>query len=156
MIVFDLNCSNGHGFEGWFKDKAEFAGQRRRKLVVCPVCGDTAIERGLSAPNVNRGQSRGASGPAPRAPAPEAKPEKAVTGDGPTPEAVKSAMLQLRKYVEQNADYVGERFPDEARKMHKGEAEIRGIYGEASDDEAEALQDEGIELQRIPWVRHDS
>ncbi|MBT6119541.1 MAG: DUF1178 family protein [Rhodospirillaceae bacterium] len=155
MIVFDLNCSNDHPFEGWFKDAAEFASQRRRKLVVCPVCGDTKVDRALSAPNVNRGASRGTA--AAKTPAVAAKaPKKAVAGDGPTPEAVKAAMLQLRSYVEKNADYVGEKFPEEARKIHKGEADARGIYGEASDDEAEALQEEGVAVQRIPWVRHDS
>lgn len=149
MIVFDLNCSNGHAFEGWFKDSAEFTSQRRRKLVVCPACGDMKVERALSAPHVNRGASRGGAAKAPAA-------KKVVSGDGPAPEAVKAAMLQLRKYVESNADYVGDRFPEEARKIHNGEVDARGIYGEASDEEAEALQEEGVEVQRIPWVRHDS
>ncbi|MDA0704696.1 MAG: DUF1178 family protein [Proteobacteria bacterium] len=154
MIVFDLNCSQGHSFEGWFKDGAEFTSQRRRKLVVCPACGDTKVDRALSAPRVNRGTSRASASAV--AGSSGKTPQKAVAGDGPTPEAIKAAMLQLRKYVETNADYVGERFPEEARKIHNGEADARGIYGEASEEDAEALREEGVEVQRVPWIRHDS
>jgi hypothetical protein len=141
MIVFDVTCANEHTFEGWFKDGATFDAQVAAAEVACPVCGDTNVRKGLAAPRLG-GLRKGKADPAPVA-----------AGGAPDPkidEYVK-ALHALKKHVEENSDYVGEKFPEEARKIHYGETEARAIYGEASPEEAEALHDEGVEFQSIPW-----
>ena len=136
MIAFDLRCAKDHVFEVWFKDSAAYAEQVKAKAVSCPTCGDKKISKALMAPNVATGVSRSRSG----------------QSTGPTPEQMRAAMVELREAVEANSEYVGDEFPEEARKIHYGETEARGIHGEATDDEAEALVDEGVEVTRIPWV----
>lgn len=149
MIHYALRCDQDHGFDGWFKDSATFEKMARRGLVDCPSCGSTRVERALMAPAIGKGAP-------PRAPAPKpasapAAPAKAASGPLPA-EAV--AMLQrLRAEIEKNCDYVGPRFAEEARRIHEGEAEARGIYGEATAEEAEALREEGIGFETIPWVK---
>jgi len=131
MIVFDLKCSAGHGFEAWFKDGATFDKQVAAATVQCPECGDTAVEKALMAPKVGKGSA-----------ARQARMEAQVKG----------MLRTMRKAVETNCDYVGPRFAEEARKIHYGQTEARGIYGEASDTEAKSLREEGIEFGRLPWV----
>jgi hypothetical protein len=142
MIVFDLKCKDGHVFEAWFPDSAAFAKQTAKKAVVCPMCGNRRVTKAPMAPNIASGKSR------------ERKDDKA------SPQSNANEMMvmlsKLRQEVEKNSDYVGEKFPEEARKIHYGETEKRNIYGEASKEEAEELAEEGVEFQRIPWVRHDS
>lgn len=163
MIHYQLRCSQSHEFDGWFKDSTTFERQAKRGLVECPVCGDVKVDRALMAPAL-------ATRDTPRvqevAPAPEPVPSPpaqiAPPGDGPgaAPWAANApiparmvAMLQrIRAEVEKNCDYVGPSFAEEARKMHHGESEKRGIYGETTPDEAESLADEGIEISRVPWV----
>lgn len=140
MIVFDLICHNDHEFESWFQNTDAFDKLVKAKQVSCPVCGDTKISKSLMAPAVSGTKKKGDGKMAVSA--------KAAQQMGQYMEAVK----ELRDQVEKNCDYVGEKFPEEARKMHYGEAETRNIYGEASESEAEALKDEGVEVQRIPWV----
>ncbi len=146
MILYDLRCSQDHTFEAWFPDSGAYEKQRAGRHISCPVCGDKRVEKALMTPNIGKAHRDGSGG----TPA-----TKAVAGQV-SEQAVKAAFMELRKHVEANADYVGEKFPEEARKIHYGETEQRNIYGESSTEEAEALKDEGVEFQRIPWVRHDS
>jgi hypothetical protein len=151
MIHYDLRCSHDHGFDGWFKDSAGFDRLVKRGLVECPECGDTKVQRALMRPAVpkkgNAALPAPVEAPAPQPPAPQA----AVAG--PRLPAHMRAMLQrMRAEVEKHCDYVGPQFADEARKMHRGESDKRGIYGETTPDEAEALSEEGIEVSSIPWL----
>ena len=133
MILFKLRCAAEHEFEGWFRDGAAYERQAARGLIACPDCGNTAIEKAPMAPRVARSGA-----------ATEAAP--------PTPGQLRHMLQQVRRHVEKNCDYVGERFADEARRIYRGEAESRGIYGEATSEESQSLADEGIEVARIPWV----
>lgn len=134
MIVFDLICSQEHTFESWFKDSDTFARQKRKKQVACPVCGDTKVEKALMAPNIATGRKK------------DATREKMVMA-----QAMK-VLTEMRKQVEQNCEYVGEKFADEALKIHHGETEKRDIYGEATEEEAAELEEEGVAFGRIPWL----
>ncbi len=154
MIHYQLRCSQDHEFDGWFKDSAAFEAQAARGLVECPVCGDVKVDRALMAPALGR---HGAD----RAPAPEAAPAPAQAAPSPPPAAavagrlpdhLRAALQRLRGEIERNCDYVGPRFAEEARRIHKGESEARGIYGETTPEQAEALAEEGIEFSSIPWV----
>ncbi len=152
MIHYQLRCGQDHEFDGWFKDSATFDRQAKRGLVECPICGDTKVTRALMAPAVStRDAARDvpveqptqpvAQPPAPPAPPPQRIPAQMV------------AMLQrMRAEVEKNCDYVGPGFAEEARRIHRGESDKRGIYGETTKDEAEALAEEGIQVSSIPWV----
>jgi hypothetical protein len=144
MIVFDLRCSHGHVFEAWFGSSSDFADQQARGLLECPVCGDTGIEKALMAPNIPAKSNRKA----------DALP--VASADGPSPEEAKAllkAMADMQKTVEENFDYVGERFADEARAIHYGEREAGGIWGEASAEDVRALHEEGISAAPLPFQR---
>lgn len=148
MIHYNLRCTADHAFDGWFNDSASFDKQATRGLVECPLCGDTKIERALMTPAVSTSRAR-----APVEPVAEVLPPVPVmAGGGRMPAQLIGMLQKLRAEVEKNCDYVGPELADEARKIHRGEAEERGIYGEATPDEAEALAEEGIELRQIPWV----
>jgi hypothetical protein len=145
MIVFDLACSHGHAFEGWFDSADAYADQRARDLVRCPVCDDADVTKRPSA-RVNRGKSRAATEvtAAAAAPAPASAPvQPAVAGLPP------ELLAKLREIV-QNTENVGERFAEEARKIHYEEVPPRPIRGRASADEAEALREEGIDFSALP------
>jgi hypothetical protein len=146
-----VQCAKGHGFDGWFRDSAAFDAQASHGLVECPACGDTTVSRALMAPAVPK-KGRDVTAPAP-APAPRAPAEApaAIAGER-LPDHVRAMLQRLRAEVEKNCDYVGEQFADEARRIHRGETDRRGIYGETTPEQAEALSDEGIEVNRIPWV----
>ena len=137
MIVFDLSCRNGHVFEAWFRDGAAFEAQRKARKVACPDCGDHRVKKAPMAPRI------GAS-------APEATPTKAVTPPSNAPAEMMQALRKLRQHVETNCDYVGPRFAEEARKIHYGETEERGIRGQASKEETQALLEEGIAVLPLP------
>ena len=140
MIVYDLICSNDHEFESWFQDSAAYDKLRKARKVVCPICGDAKISKALMAPALANAKKKGDT-------------NKAVSADAAQQMGqYMAAIKELRQQVEQNCDYVGDKFPEEARKIHYGETEKRNIYGEASDSDAEALSEEGIEFQRIPWT----
>lgn len=130
MKVLDLQCAHGHGFEGWFASSEAFESQLASGLVECPICSDTAITKLLSAPRLNLS---GAT-----APVPAARP---TTPAIDSPEA--RWMRAMREVMAKTED-VGERFADEARKMHYGETEERGIRGQASPEQAESLREEGV------------
>jgi hypothetical protein len=161
MIRYALRCERDHAFESWFQSSAAFDAQVKRKLVACPVCESTKIEKAIMAPRIVSKKSResAAPGPAPvSAPVPSPTPE-AAPGAQPLMMAqereLRAKLKELRDHIVKNADNVGERFPNEARKMHYGEIEHRPIYGEASPDEARALVDEGIEVSPLPALPED-
>jgi len=150
MIHYDLRCSHDHGFDGWFKDSAGFDRLVKRGLVECPECGDTKVQRALMRPAVPKKGNAMLPAPVP-AVQPPAPASEAVAA-GPMPAKMRAMLQRMRAEVEKHCDYVGPQFADEARKMHRGESDKRGIYGETTPDEAEALSDEGIEVSSIPWL----
>lgn len=152
MIHYQLRCGAGHEFDGWFRDSAGFEAQAASGLVACPSCGSTEVSRALMAPAIPRkGRELAIAADPPPAPA---MPQAA---GGAIPDTVRAALQKLREEVEKNCDYVGADFAEEARRIHYGEATQRGIYGESSDEDAEALAEDGISFARIPWVpRNDS
>lgn len=155
MIHYQLQCGQGHGFDGWFRDSAAFDAQAAAGLVVCPTCADTAIRRAMMAPAVAKGREPAL--PAKAAPAPEAAPDAAsaqppAMAGSRLPDHLRALLQRLRAEVERNCDYVGPQFAEEARRIHNGESDRRGIYGEASSEEAAALAEEGIDVARIPWL----
>ncbi|WP_426957176.1 DUF1178 family protein [Muricoccus radiodurans] len=150
MIHYQLQCSRAHGFDGWYKDSAAFEKLVAAGLVECPICGDTKARRALMAPAIGKGAVEvPAVVPNPAPPAPAAPAEMP---QGPIPAQMMAVLQRIRAEVEKNCDAVGDRFAEEARRMHRGETDRRGIYGQATEAEAEALRDEGIEIGRIPWV----
>ena len=150
MIHYDLRCSQDHAFDGWFKDSSAFDKLAKRGLVECPHCGDGKVERALMRPAVAKRENLPAPVSAPT-PKPAEAPSAAVAGM-PVPAQMRAVLQRMRAEVEKNCDYVGPNFAEEARKIHRGESEKRGIYGETSPEQAESLADEGIEFSRIPWV----
>jgi len=156
MIVFTLRCRDGHEFETWFRDSAAYERQARRGLVTCPGCGSTEVEKAVMAPRLGRSTK---SDPAPRETPREAVPETpaappatATPERPPTPAEYRRALQVLRHYVETNCENVGKGFAAEARRIHKGEAKARGIYGDATPAEANKLAEDGIEVAAVPWV----
>lgn len=143
MIVFDLSCRDGHRFEGWFASAKDFASQKKRGLLSCPTCGGTGIERALSAPRLNMGAQEPKKLPV----AAQKTPEM----EGKDPFAV-AQMLYSRMLDEilTKSEDVGARFPEEARKIFYKEAEGRAIRGQATQEEHDALVDEGIPVARFP------
>ena len=154
MIHYQLRCTRQHEFDGWFQSSAAFDRQAKAGLVECPTCGDVAVTRALMAPAVATRESVSVPVPAPTAPAPPAVPtiEPAMAASGPMPAHIRAMLQRLRTEVEKHCEYVGPAFADEARKMHRGESDKKGIYGETTPGEAEALADEGIAIHSIPWV----
>jgi len=155
MIVFDLKCRRDHVFEAWFPDSASFAKQCESGKVLCPVCGSRKVVKALMAPKVHKGRS----GEPERRSAPQ--PERPQGGtlavaDGEKAGELRRKLRELREHVERNCDYVGGEFAEEARRIHYGESDPRGIYGETSDDEAKALEDEGIDVARVPWLPREN
>lgn len=139
MKVLNLQCGHAHAFEGWFASEDDFQGQLARGLVECPLCGDTGITKLPSAPRLNLGASEPA--------APAAKQE--VMNAAPNAQ-LQAAWMQLVKQVMANTEDVGERFAEEARKIHYGESEERGIRGQATKEETQALLEEGIGVLPLP------
>lgn len=140
MIVYDLKCVCGHGFEAWFRDSAGFESQCEGGEIDCPLCGSVEISKALMAPNIslrNAGRK---------------EDDKAGVA-----EAVATTLTKLRHHVEGNCDYVGDKFAEEARKIHYGETKPRGIFGEATKRESDELRDEGVDFTQIPaFPRHDA
>lgn len=153
MIHYQLRCGQAHSFDGWFNDSASFEKQAKRGLIECPDCGGTDIERALMAPALAKRDVAVLPVQAPPQPAPEqqvAVPEK--TTPARLPAQVRAALQRMRAEVEKNCTYVGPGFADQARAMHRGDVEPKSIYGEATDDQAESLAEEGIPVSKIPWV----
>ncbi|MGB8402411.1 DUF1178 family protein [Bradyrhizobium sp.] len=159
MIRYNLRCERGHAFESWFQSSSAYEAQEKRKLVNCPVCGSAKVERAIMAPQIVSRKGRENPVPAPVAPADTATTEVAAQGSTPLLMAqereLRAKLKELRDHIVKNADNVGERFPNEARKMHYGDIEHRPIYGEASPDEARALIEEGVEVSPLPVLPDD-
>jgi len=146
MKVLNLRCSNGHGFEGWFASDEEFMEQNGSGALQCPLCADSVVTRLPSAPRLNLSGARE-----------QASPERAVATTPAAADAQGSEMqalwLKAVRHVLANTEDVGERFAEEARRIHYGEAPERGIRGQASAEQREALSDEGIEIIALPLPR---
>jgi hypothetical protein len=157
MIRYTLRCERGHGFESWFQSSSAYESQEKRKLVNCPVCGSAKVERAIMAPQIVTQKGRDIAAPAPAAPT--ASTEVAAPTSTPLMMAqereLRAKLKELRDHIVKNADNVGERFPNEARKMHYGDIEHRPIYGEASPDEARSLIEEGVEVSPLPVLPDD-
>ena len=157
MIRFSLCCQAGHTFESWFKDGEAHARMAAAGLLECPVCGDTRIAKALMAPAVRK--TRGMKGRAEAVPAastapkpPEADAQAPRLAAGPMPAQIVALLQRMRGEIEKSCDYVGQDFAKEARRIHEGEVAPRGIYGEASEADTEALREDGIDVARLPWV----
>lgn len=140
MIKFTLACEGGHDFEGWFGSSDDFEMQKTRGLISCPYCGSLKVEKALMAPSVSTSR---------------AKEKVDVVNVDQTRRAIFAEMKELRDKITANAEDVGERFPEEARKIHYGEAEERGIYGAASSEEVKDLVDEGVKIAPLPVLPDD-
>lgn len=174
MIHYALRCSGGHDFDGWFRDSTAFDTQAKAGFVECPACGGTDVAKRLMAPAIPKKGARrrrrseeappaagGADTPG-RAAVPAEPPPGGGMVSGPIPAQVVAMLQRMRSEVERHCEYVGPKFADAARRLHRQQQEgegaegksapPRGIYGEASDAEAEALREEGIEVARLPWV----
>ena len=132
MILYTLRCSGDHEFEGWFRDGAGFEAQQAAGGIACPHCGDSSVEKAVMAPRVGRSRE--------------------VTPPAATLAQLRSALIEMRRRIETHCDYVGDHFAEEARRIHYGETEPHGIYGEANDTESRELADEGITFGQIPWL----
>ena len=148
MILYQLKCRQGHEFEAWFLNSATYDSQQASGDVGCPFCGTTEVTKGMMAPNLSPGRSSGREGAAPS----EVRAKQVA-------EKILEAVDDLREHVEETCDYVGDEFAEEARRIHSGDddddgdGEERGIYGEATDEDAEDLEEEGIEFFRLPFLR---
>ncbi|MBV9509145.1 MAG: DUF1178 family protein [Caulobacteraceae bacterium] len=142
MIKYALACDQGHRFEGWFSASADFDDQKASDLLECPICGSHQVAKQIMAPAVTgtRAQRRGAGGDD-AAPA-DASPKMRAM--------MMEAMSRVRAHVEENFDYVGDRFADEARAIHEGRSEERGIYGEATPKDVRALVEDGVPVAPLP------
>ena len=156
MIHYQLRCQRDHEFDGWFKDSAAFERQAARALIQCPECADTKVSRALMAPALPRGAK---APPEPVAARPDTSPAPAPSPAPPPaevaarmPDRLRAALQRMRAEVERHCDYVGPAFAEEARRIHNGDAPPRGIYGETTPEQAEALEADGIGFARIPWV----
>ena len=151
MIRYTLRCERGHGFESWFQSSSAYEAQEKRKLVNCPVCGSARIERAIMAPQIVGKRGREDAAPEPAATTTEVTAPATSTPLMMAQEReLRAKIKELRDHIVKNADNVGERFPNEARKMHYGDIEHRPIYGEATPDEARSLIEEGVEVSPLP------
>jgi len=131
MIRFALRCVSRHEFEAWFRNGEGYEAQQAAGEIACPECGDTHVEKALMAPSIGRSRDMAPVSPA----------------------QLRSALVELRRQVESHCDYVGPQFAEEARRIHYGESDQRGIYGEATENESRELAEEGIKFGRVPWVQ---
>jgi hypothetical protein len=155
MIRYTLACDKGHNFESWFADSAAYDKQAKRKLVTCPHCNSAKVEKAIMAPRLSSAsKKRNAPVKASAAAAPAStentQENSQVAMISPQEHEFRSKLKELREHLTKNSDNVGQKFPEEARKMHYGEIEHRSIYGEASPQDAKELLDEGIEFHPLP------
>jgi hypothetical protein len=166
MIRYALNCDQGHAFESWFANSAAYDKQTKRALVACPVCGSVKVEKAIMAPSLASKVGDGGTvepvpstpsspDPAQPAPVPAIQPKTPVAMMPAAERELRHKLKELRDHITKNAQYVGPRFPEEARKIHYGEVEHRSIYGEASPEEAEQMHEEGIEFHPLPILPED-
>ena len=154
MIQYALACDKGHSFESWFQNSAAYDRQAKRKLIECPMCGSAKVEKAIMAPRLaRRDKSTSIAVREEAAPAhadaatPDSSPVAMIS---PQEHEFRKKLKELRDHLTANADNVGKKFPEEARKMHYGETEHRSIYGEASAEDAKELHEEGIAFHPLP------
>jgi hypothetical protein len=142
MIKYNLICAQDHEFEGWFRDGATYDAQSAAGEIACPLCASAEVRKAPMAPSVVSSKRAAAI----------------AAAEPPPPELsqLREALVTLRRHIESHATDVGDRFPDEVRKMHYGESEEKPIYGQASAEDQESLQEEGIDILPIPWVRMEN
>ena len=145
MIVYELRCSAGHGFEAWFRNSEAYDQQHAAHQIGCPICGIEDVSKAPMAPRIGRSKSESRE----QMPA-KAQPDQI---NHEQMRVVMSKIAELNQHIASTCDYVGKAFPEEARKIHYGETEHREIYGEASPKEAAELRDEGIAVAAVPWIR---
>ncbi|HWU61625.1 MAG TPA: DUF1178 family protein [Ensifer sp.] len=143
MIKYSLKCEAEHAFEGWFSSGSDFDGQQARGLVTCPVCGSASVIKALMAPAVATAHVG------------EADVPMAIAGGG-VPAEMMAKLREIVTHIRANSEDVGTRFPEEARKIHYGEAPVRGIIGQAKQEEIGALLEEGIEIAPLPVLSEDA
>jgi len=153
MIRYALVCAKGHSFESWFQNSAAYDKQAKQKLVTCPACGTAKVEKEIMSPRL--GRSRRREEPPNVAPAGQPNQATPVAIVSPQERELRKKLKELREHLTQNSDYVGQKFPEVARKMHYGEIDHRSIYGEASPDEAKKLHEEGVEFHPLPVLPDD-
>ncbi len=139
MIRFSLVCDHDHDFDGWFRNGDDFDTQKKRGLISCPICHSIKVDKALMAPSVSTSR----------------KGEQIALAMNDEQRKMIAKLKELSKKVRENADYVGDKFAEEARKIHFGETETRGIYGEATADEAKSLIEDGIEFMPLPPLPED-
>lgn len=139
MISFLLRCERDHDFEAWFRNGGDFDAQKARGLVACPACGSQKVEKALMAPAVSTGRKR----------------EKLALALGGEQRQMMAQLKAMSEKVRENAEDVGGKFAEEARKIHFGEVEPRGIYGEATPEEARGLVEDGVEFMPLPVFPED-
>jgi len=139
MIRFSLCCEHDHEFDGWFRNGDDFDTQKKRGFVSCPVCNSSKVEKALMAPSVSTGRKR----------------EQIALAMGEEQRKMLNQLKELTKKVRENADYVGDKFAEEARKIHFGETDPRGIYGEASLDQVKELIEDGVDFMPLPEFPED-
>jgi hypothetical protein len=150
LIRYALACEAGHSFESWFRSSNDYDAQRKRELVVCPMCGSAVVEKQIMKPSVARTDKGGRRSDVP----PTAQPAR-VAMMSPQEQEFRKKLKELRDHVTKNADYVGEKFPELARQMHYEEIDKRSIYGEAKPEEVRDLVEEGVEIQPLPILPED-
>jgi hypothetical protein len=151
VIRFTLVCEAAHSFESWFRDGAAYDEQRERGLLTCPACGSLKVEKAIMAPQVARKDREAA----PREPASEASAPAPVALLTPEQTQLRTKLRELRELMTQNSDNVGDKFAQEARRMHFGEIEHRAIHGEANHEEVSALLEDGVEVMPLPGLPED-
>jgi hypothetical protein len=139
MIHLALRCEHDHAFDGWFRNSEDFEKQKKRGLVSCPSCGSSSVDKALMAPSVSTGR----------------KKEKMALAVNATQKKAMAELKALTEKLRENADYVGDKFAEEARKIHFGETDPRGIYGEATAEEAKGLAEDGVEFMPLPVFPDD-
>src|SRR5215475_2549226 len=158
MIRYALVCDRGHEFESWFQDSVAYDKQAKRALVSCPQCGSTKVEKAIMAPRLSataKKQSAPIETPAPAADVAPPVPAAPVAMISPQEQEFRTKLKELHDHLTKNADNVGTKFPEEARKMHYGEIEHRSIYGVASPEEAKELSEEGVEFHPLPVLPNE-
>ncbi|MBY0509513.1 MAG: DUF1178 family protein [Rhodospirillaceae bacterium] len=149
MILYDLSCPDDHRFESWFRNSGAVEKLIKAGQVVCPVCGSKKVQKAPMAPMIGKTGIAKSSDDAPHAKSENTELTAAM-------EKAAAAFTELRNVIEKNFDNVGDKFPEEARRIHYGEAKKRGIYGDATPKETEALREEGIEVYAIPWNKRSN
>ena len=145
MIVYELRCSAGHGFEAWFRNSEAYDQQHAAHQITCPICGVEDVSKAPMAPRIGRSKSESRE-QMPAKPQPDQINHEQMR-------MVMSKIAELNQHIASTCDYVGKAFPEEARKIHYGETEHREIYGEATPKEAADLREEGIAVASVPWLR---